>query len=421
MAGTDLWLWEESSNLSEVIRCLRPLPSDKERQRTVVGKVAAALRESQELRESLRIAEIVSAGSHGRGTDIRNNLEVDLVVICNRFAVDAYDNMLENLAAFALANLDTEYVYAGKLRIMLKIDGIIVDLLIAGIMDRERLTRMHFMTPRNRKKWGASCSKLQLEFMWKKIGSTSVLRDGIVLVKHWKQTRKAVNDVFKWPSSWLLELLVTYAMDRSWSHGPVCSQPELFIPEPLNGVGLFLSTMQLICHVQCRQVPVVWMQESTGGCYEERDVRALLDYAERQDQPVVADPVDATNNVAAILSVADWSELAREARLMIQHAASQQQLYSELMAPQGVRAPEVDQLNPCSVLNELFQRLGMETPIYDREIQPAVLPPFISTVRGQLPCQCIIEAYSDERSTKKAAKRSAAEKAITMINEHICP
>ncbi|CAI5472557.1 unnamed protein product [Closterium sp. Yama58-4] len=277
MAGTHVWPWEESSNLSEVIRCLRPLPSDKERQRTVVGKVATALRESVELRESLGLAEIVSAGSHGRGTDIKNNLEVDLVVICNNFNVDAYDSMLENLAAFALENLDTE------------------------------------------------------------------------------SARQA-------------------------------------------SLGLFLSTMELIYHVQSRQVQVVWMQELTGGCYEEKDVRALLDYAERQDQPVVADPVDATNNVAAILSVADWSGLAQEARLMIRHAASQQQLYSELMAPHGVRAPEVDQLNPCSALNELFQRLRMGTPIYDRELQPYVLPPFISTVRGQLPCQCIIEASSDERS-----------------------
>ncbi|GJP71681.1 hypothetical protein CLOP_g2491 [Closterium sp. NIES-67] len=264
MAGIDSWPWESpSTNLAEVVRCLRPLPSDKERQRTVVGKVATALRESQELKESLGLAEVISAGSHGRGTDIRNNLEVDLVVICNKFSVDSYDHMLENLAAFSQENLETEYVYVGKLRIMLKIDGIIVDLLIGGIMDKERLVRMHFMAPRNRKKWGASCSKLQLEFMRKKIGSTSVLRDGIILVKYWKQARKAATDNFKWPSSWLLELLVTYAMDRSWSDDPFCSSFEMSVPEPLNGIGLFLSTMQLICLVQCRQVQVVW----TGGNY----------------------------------------------------------------------------------------------------------------------------------------------------------
>jgi len=250
-------------NFKSLMKQIKP-PSAKD-YREIINQVAQAAKGCA----TLAVAEIVPAGSYGKGTMVENESDIDIVVLLSNFQESQYSQYLSSSKDILEKHIAFP-VEVSQHALQFQVNGIDVDLLFGGILQTSELTRptslgsADYLSP--------SRAKLQVEAIAKQ---PEQFKDLVRLLKWWRS-------LFVWtrnthPKSYLLELVALDAYSRAESK-----------KDSFN--SLFLQTMKSLMNL--KTTPVL-------SSHNENQLPPSI----KCQRPLVLDICNSGNNIAVGMDV----------------------------------------------------------------------------------------------------------------------
>ncbi|XP_028407355.1 2'-5'-oligoadenylate synthase 1A-like [Dendronephthya gigantea] len=272
---------------------LQPTEAFNQEMHTDVEKVCSFLR------RHMRPHEIVKGGSLGKGTAVKGNSDIDLVMILNdvRDAEDLKRQLpgikndvkekLRHLPRSFTINSLTDTTFSVKFSVEGKHGDIDVDLLpafkfedLGSLYERMRDDLYHA------EYYSAALAKQQVDFVE---GYPANVKNLIRLVKHWKKKMvRPSSPRRRIPNSYLMELITIHLWKQNKGYDGT-----------FNTLKAFHGVMEAL--KEYRSLNVTWTTN-----YSTSQIPSEI----RRQRPLVMDPANPTNNVCATF---DWDEIKEEA------------------------------------------------------------------------------------------------------------